>query len=388
MSKDARTAPLESQTLVRGITAGIVVGIIAVTIDISFASLVFSGPLAPFFGRGVGLFLMGGIIMGVVFAVLGSLPGAAIGPQDGPAALIAVGAAAVAAAMVGVENPEATYATVVAAIVLSSLVTGLAFYLIGQFKLGNLVRFIPFPVIGGFLAGTGWLIVRGALEVMLGGRLNLAMLGSLFQTDALIHWAPGVIFSTAVLLILRRFNHILLWPAIVIGGIALFYGLILALGLNMDEARASGILMQPLPSGGLWRPLLPAGFGLVDWSVLAAQADKFIAIPLVSLMGFLLNASALELVARRDLDLNRELRVTGLANLLAGLGSAPAGYHLLGATSLAQRMGAKTRVVSVTMVVFCALVLMAGGGFVSFLPASFLNAMLFMLGLSFGGLVI
>ena len=40
--------------------------------------------------------------------------------------------------------------------------------LLGVFRLGNLVRFVPFPVVGGFLAGTGWLLVKGGL----GGRLR------------------------------------------------------------------------------------------------------------------------------------------------------------------------------------------------------------------------
>lgn len=383
MTKTNRLPAIDSQMLIRGLTAGLVLGIIEITINISLATLVFSGALAPFFARGVGLFLMGGVIMGLVIAAVGTLPGSAIGPQDGPAALIAVGASAVGAGMLGNQNPEATYVTVVAAIVISSIITGLAFYLIGQFKLGNLVRFIPFPVIGGFLAGTGWLIVRGALELMLGQSLSLSALASLFQSDVLLRWLPGVLFAASTLFLLRRFNHFLLWPALVFSGIALFYVLIFALGLSMDEARASGILMQPLPSGGLWQPLSSANFGLVDWNMLAANAGKFIAIPIVSLIGFLLNASALELVAKRDMDLNRELRVAGLANLLAGLASAPAGYHLLGATSLAQRMGARTRITSFVVPILCALMLLAGGTFVSFLPAAFLSGMLLVLGLSF-----
>jgi SulP family sulfate permease len=368
---------------VRGITAGLVVGIIIVTVAISLASLVFSGELAPFFSRGIGLFLFGGLTMNLVIAALSSLPGATATPQDSPSALIAVGAAGIASALAGAADPERAYYTVAAAIVLSSLATGVVFYLIGQFKLGNLVRFIPFPVIGGFLAGTGWLIVRGSFEVLIGQRISLSVIPTLFQTDMLIRWLPVTIFAVTVLLILRRVNHFLIWPAIVLGGILLFYGLIFALGLSPEQARASGMLLQPFPAGGLWQPILPSSLSEVDWHVLWAEADKLVAIPLVSLIAFLLNASALELVAKRDIDLNRELRVAGLANLVAGLGGSPAGYHMLGGTSLAQRMGAKTRVVSITIAVVCAAVLLAGGSFITYLPASFLTGMLLMLGLSF-----
>ena len=383
MLENTRVPSVDTKTLIPGITAGIVVGIIVVTLSISLASFIFSGELSPLVPRGIGLMLFSGLVMGLMVAALSSLPGAAIGPQDGPAALIAVGAAGVASGLAGATNPEAAYHTVVVGILLSTLATGLAFFLIGQFKLGNLVRYIPYPVIGGFLAGTGWLITRGSLEVMTGQSLSLAALPSLFTAETLFHWVPGTVFAVAVLLILRKFNHFLIWPGIVLGGIAIFYGLIFLRGMTFDEARTAGLFMQPFASGGLWRPFLPSHLADVEWAALRGALDSLAIIPLVSLIAFLLNASALELVAKRDIDLNRELRVAGLSNLIAGLGGGPAGYHLLGATSLAQRMGAKTRVVSLTAALICALVLFAGGSFISYLPVAFLNGMLLMLGLSF-----
>jgi len=383
MTENKRMSTEDSQALVRGVTAGLVVGVIILTVAISLAALIFSGELAPFLSRGIGLFLFSALVMSVAVSVLSSLPGVTIVPQDSPGALIAVGAAGIASAMAGAETPERIYFTVVAAIILSSLATGLIFYLIGQFKLGNLVRFIPFPVIGGFLAGTGWLIVRGALEGTIDQPLSPSIFSSLFQTDMLLRWLPVTVFAFVVLLILRRFDHVLIWPAIVLAGILLFYGLIFAQGLSIESARAEGLLMQPFPAGGLWRPILPSNLSEVDWSALGAEAGTLVVIPLVSLIAFLLNASALELVAKRDMDLNRELRIVGLSNILAGLGGGPVGYHMLGGTSLAFRMGAKTRAVSVTIAVICALVLLTGGGFIAYLPVLFLRGMLLMLGLSF-----
>lgn len=382
MSENKRFS-IDSKSLVPGIIAGLIVGIIVITVSISLATFIFSGELSQFAPRGIGLLLFSGLVMSLTVALFGSLQGTAIGPQDGPAALLAVAAAGVASGLAGISNPEVAYHTVVAGILLSTLATGAAFFLIGQFKLGNLVRYIPYPVIGGFLAGTGWLITRGSFEGMAGQTLSLTAIPSFFTPDALFQWLPGTIFAVVVLLILRRFNHFLIWPGIVLGGIAIFYGLIFARGMTLDEARAAGQFMEPFGSGGLWRPFLPQHFLDVDWAALRGALDSLAIIPLVSLIAFLLNASALELVAKRDVDLNHELRVAGISNILAGLGGGSAGYHLLGATALAYRMDARTRVVSLVSALVCGLVLLAGGSFISLLPTSFLNGMLLMLGLSF-----
>jgi SulP family sulfate permease len=41
----------------------------------------------------------------------------------------------------------------------TTLVTGLFLLLLGRLKLGNLVRYIPYPVTGGFFAGIGYIFV-------------------------------------------------------------------------------------------------------------------------------------------------------------------------------------------------------------------------------------
>jgi SulP family sulfate permease len=373
-------ASIDSRKLVTDITAGVVIGIIMVVLSVSLATLVFAGELSRFVPRGIGIFLFGGFALALVTAFLGTLPGTAIGPQDGPAALLAVAAGGVAGSLIG---SEAVFSTVLAGILIASLVTGAIFLLIGQFRLGNLVRYIPYPVVGGFLAGTGWLLTRGAIEVMAGQTLSLQTLFSLMQSERLLLWLPGTVYAIVILVVLRKVNHFLVWPAIIFGAVAIFYAALLASGTSIAQARSMGLLLESFPSGGLWKPFTPADFARVDWGALAGQIDKLIPVPLVSLVAFLLNATGLELIAKRDIDLNRELRVTGLANVAAGLGGGPPGYHLLGATALGQRMGAKSRMVTVTTALIIGIVLFIGGGFVSFLPVALLSSLLLVLGLSF-----
>ncbi len=74
----------------------------------------------------------------------------------------------------------------------------------GIFRLGGLIRFIPYPVIGGFLAGTGWLLVRGSFGVMADASLTFAGLPHLFQADVLHRWLPGLLFAILLYLVVRR----------------------------------------------------------------------------------------------------------------------------------------------------------------------------------------
>jgi SulP family sulfate permease len=209
------------QTIIN-ITAGLVVGLIFVVVSISLSTLVFSGELRPYLSRGIGLFLFSGFILSAVIFSLGKFHGATIAPQDGPAALLAVAAGGIASALVGSENPETAFYTVAAGIILCSLTTGAVFFLIGQFKLGNLVRYIPYPVVGGFLAGTGWLLTSGAIEVMTGQSLGVETLSLLFQPEMLVRWLPGTIFAIIVLVVIRRSNHFLVWPGIVASALLIF----------------------------------------------------------------------------------------------------------------------------------------------------------------------
>lgn len=369
--------------IVTSITAGLVAGLIFVIVSISLSTLIFSGELSIYLSRGIGLFLFSGFVLAIVIAVFGKFPGTTIAAQDGPAALLAVAAGAIASSLIEEGNLDSIFYTVVASIILCALVTGIAFFFIGQFKLGNLVRYIPFPVVGGFLAGTGWLLTRGAIEVMTGEAFSLAALSQLLQAEMLIRWLPGTIFAIIVLFVIRRFNHFLVWPSIVFSALAIFYLALYFTGTSIEQARSVGLLLEPFPAGRLWTPFTISSLSFVNWNVLASHADKLIPVPLVSLIAFLLNATGLELVAKRDIDLNHELRVTGIANIVAGVGGGPVGYHMLGATSLAQRMGAKTRIVTITSALVCGFVLLIGGGFISYLPIALLSSLLLVLGLSF-----
>jgi SulP family sulfate permease len=368
--------------LLPSLTAGLIATIVTISTEVSLAALIFSGDLSQFLARGIGLMLFGAFAMGIVIALTTSLPGIVGIPQDTPAAILGLVAAGIAISLKDAD-PQTLYVTISAAIALTSLLTAAFFLLLGWFKAAGFVRYIPYPVVGGFLAGTGWLLTKGALGVMTDMPLTIASLPRILAPDKLIVWVPGLIFAVTLLLVLRRFNHFFITPGALILAMALFYGYLFVAHIPVADASARGWLLGPFPSGGLYQPLTPSALDQINWGAVLRNLDKIGTILVLSVVSLLLNASALEVTVKQDIDLNRELLTAGFANLAGGLGGSPVGYQTLGMSTLAHRLGAKSRLVNLISALLCGAALFFGATFISYFPKPVLGGMLLFLGLGF-----
>lgn len=369
--------------LLPNLTAGLVAGIITVMVEISFAALIFAGDLSDFISKGIGLMLFGAVVIGVVVALTSSHPGIVAAPKDVPAAILALVAAAVASSMAATATAEEIFYTVVVAIALTSLSAGIFFIALGYFKLGGLIRFIPYPVVGGFLAGTGWLLVIGALGVMTDDTPAFSQLPDLFQAHMLMRWLPGLIFAFTFLVILKRYDHFLIMPGMLLGAIALFYFILWMADITVAEASAKGWLLGPFPEGALWQPLTFSDIARVNWPILFGQAGNIASILIISVVSLLLYATGLELTFEQDIDLNRELEAAGLGTFVAGLGGGMVGYHTLSLSTLVHKLGASSRLVGLIVAGMCVIALFLGSSVLSFFPRVVVGGLLMMLGLSF-----
>ena len=364
--------------------AGLISGILTVIIEISLAALIFSGDLARFVSNGIGITLFSSFVIGIVVALTSSWRGAVGVGQDIPAAILAPVAAGIAASLATTAaSPEATYATVVAVIAVTSIVTGIGFLLMGIFRLGSLIRFIPYPVIGGFLAGTGWLLVKGSFGVMTGARLTLAGLPHIFEAGLVLRWLPGLIFAILLYAVVRRYNHFLIIPGAVLAAILAFYVVIWITNSSIAYETVRGWLLGPFPQGALWHPIVLSDLKLIDWPAIFSSSASIATILLVSAVSLLLNASGLELTVGQELDLDRELRSAGLANLISGLGGGTPGFQALSLSALGYRLKAGGRLVGIFSAGVCVLTLFFGAPLLSLLPKPVIGGLLLYLGLSF-----
>jgi len=366
---------------ISAVFGGVIVGTVGVIASVSFAALIFSGPLLPHLEAGIGIALLSGVVAGLASAVLGSHPVVISGPQGAPATILAIIAAAVVARLAAAP-PEDVLPTVVAAIGASTALTGLVLMIMGTFRLGDLIRFIPYPVVGGFLAASGWLLVRGAFAVMVGAPLSFEALPGLFVAGAPARWIPGVAFAVALLLTMRRLKHFLTLPGLLAAGVAGFYVAAAALGVGSEDLRKLGLLVRQLPDATLWPPFGLDALRRIHLDAVAGSVADVGTIVIIAAVSILLNASAFELIVKKPLNLNRELQSVGLANLVGGAGGSIVGYHSLGNSVLAWNAGARSRLAGLTCAAVCAFVVFVRASIVSYVPNGVLGGLLMFTGMN------
>ena len=172
-------------TVARCVSAGALTGVLCVILSVSFAGLVFSGSLAPFIAVGIGMAMFGTMVHALSIASGSTYPGS-VGGASSELAILAVVVASVAALPGFEPSPRELLATVVAIVTSASLTVGLVCYGLGKARLGNLVRYIPYPVMGGFIAGIGWLLLVGGTGLTLSSSLGAADFGALFTPGTVL----------------------------------------------------------------------------------------------------------------------------------------------------------------------------------------------------------
>ncbi len=365
------------------VAAGLITAFVVLALSGSYSLLIFSGPLQAYSGLGLYVSLVTAVVVGLFTAFFGGHPGLLSIPQDRIAPILGFLSASLAAAIPASAGAGTLLATVLASIALAALTTGLGIWLLGTLRMGNFVRFIPYPVIGGFLAGSGWLLATGSVKAVTGIPLTLDNLERLLGGGAILPWVPSAVFGAALFVAQMRLRHWAVLPSFVVGGLAGFFVGLGVAGMGAEEGRAAGWL---IPGLGSREPIPFSPWemgGLVSWWELVKQSGTFLAIAITSVVSILLNCSAVEAESAVEIDFNRELRATGMANLLAGAVGGMPGFSSMSLSRLAGEAGAKTRLAGIVSAAACGLVLVWKPEVVGWVPKFILGGLLFFLGLRF-----
>jgi len=357
-------------------------GLLFVITAVSFGTVIFSGELSPALPFGIGLLLFSATVVSAVTTSLSSYPAIVAAVSEPSIPILTLVARQITEQMSNASF-EDKLSTVTAAIILNSVVSGIIFLGLGWFKLGGFVRFIPYPVVGGFLAGTGALLISGAFHSVSGLDLEHFSVWALFQPNVLLQLVPALIFAVVMFALPQRIEHFLVIPGIIAIAIALFYLGLAITGTSMVQAQAQGLLLEKLPAGGLYQFSTLSAVAGANWNVVFQKVPSLAALWLIDSMALLLNANGIELVASRDLDLNQELRVSGTARIASGIGGGIGGFAGSGVNTLAHRLGGSSRLVGWLISGICLAMLLGGASVLSFIPRFILLGIPLLLGLEF-----
>jgi len=374
---------LSAKFLLPNLMAATLISVMKITTAISIGALIFSGPLSPYLSTGIGLFLLGTAVGGALVAAGSGFRAVVSGPRSAQAPILAGMAAAIALAMEG-QSDEAIAVTVVVSILATTIIVGIFLFALGWIKMGALVRFIPYPVMGGFFAGLGFLLIKGGIAVVLGPIGDFADPGSFFTSNAILHLAPAVCFAVLFYIAQQRIRHWLLMPIFLGASLFLFYATLFATGTSVETATAENWLPSFNLGAEAFFPIITIDqLALVDWGVIVTQSSTILVMVLMSIIMLLLDTSGIEIALNRDMDPNHELKAAGVANIFTGFASGPLVIQSAVDTAFTHRLGG-TRYVMIlahSLIIFA--VIYAGPAPIAYLPTTILGGLLIFIGIDF-----
>ncbi len=363
------------------ITAGVLLGTLLSIFSVSLTSLIFVGPLASELPRGIAMALVTVSITSLSMTLFSENRGIIAGLQDTPLVVMATSISAITASL---ASSEAAMPTILVLIALTTLGNGVILILLGKFKLGILVRYLPYPVIGGFMAGTGIMLLLGGIGTMIDYNLSASNLVRLFTGNQLEVWLPGVLFGLLLFIGTRRIRHSLALPGLLLAEGILFYLLLMFSDSNVKNAADAGLLLGDMNLAAGWTFISPKHFVSARWDILQGQLANIGAVLIITPISLLLNLSGIEMSERKDMDLNHELQAAGKTNILSALAGGMIGFHSLSTTSLGRNMTVtQTRALGIIAGIMPLLILFFGRPLLFFVPKAVLGGLLIFQGIIF-----
>ncbi len=371
------------KALFSSLVASLVIGILTINFTIAYTALIYNGELAVYLPIGIGIALFSTAVISGVNALSSSFPSMDACVQDSAAIVLGVSAVAIVDLLSASMSTDDIFLSVVAMVALTSIFTGVIFYLLGKFKLGNLVRFLPYPVVGGFLAGIGLLIVQGGFRVLTDIPFQFSQYAVFFEPEIFFKWFSGFLFALLIFWATRQFKHFLVLPSILIGAVLFFYIILWVSDLSVAEASAQGWLLGPFEKNIEWQFLTFTAFEHANWEAILTQAGGIATALALSVISLLINVTGIELATEEDIDLNKELKASGMANFLSGLSGGMSGYPATSTSVLIYKMGVKSRLVGIFVAALCVMVLLAGSEALSYLPKLIMGGISIYIGFEF-----
>jgi SulP family sulfate permease len=359
--------------------AGAVCSTLSIAYCLSYAALIFTGPLEHQLSYGVAVTFLSAAVAGSIVALFSSLPFAIAGPDSSAVVIFAAMVTTVVRRLIAQGNQD-LLAPVVTAMSLATVLTGLLLCALGFTRAGRAIRFVPYPVIGGFLGATGWLIITGAIQVVTDQKPTLSNIEAFLNVSVMAKFAAALAVALMLHVLLRRSKSPFILPGILLGTVAVAHLVVVAAGSSVSAAQASGWMFPAQSEAALAVPWKPATLANFPWASLPSIAGDIVAIMFVTVITLLLNTTGIEIATRTEADIERDLKSLGLANLLTAAFGGYASCTSLSRSTLARLAGATGRLSGLTVAAIFVALLVVGPGFLGYVPKYVLGGVLFFLG--------
>ena len=336
------------QTLKNDILAGVTVAIVALPLALAFGVVSGAGAIAGLYGA---------IILGFIAALLGGVAVQVSGPT-GPMTVVT------AAAVATFPND---FSTVMAVVFFAGIIQ-ISF---GIVDLGKWIKFIPYPIISGFMCGIGVIIIILQINPLFGANTNSSIVyivTNLFETFENINYeALFVGLVTIFIMFLTPKSITKIVPAALI---ALFFVTILATILNLNIPTI-GEIPSKLPDF-----ILPS-FNILELSTVLTFA---ITLALLGSVDTQLTSVLVDSKLKTNHNSKKELIAQGIGNTMCSFFGAIPGAGATMRTVVNMKNGATTRISGVTHAIVLLIIALFLAPIASKIPLALLAGILIKVG--------
>ncbi len=366
---------IETNNIKGDIFGGITAGIVALPLALAFGIQAFGGvndPSAASMGALAGL--VGATMLGFFAALSGGTHSQISGPT-GPMTVVA------ATLISGVwASSNGSVSSVLISMALAGLFCGLFQVLFGIIKLGKYVRYIPYPVLSGFMSGIGVIIILQQLYPLVGLKGTGTMIDLVMGIPAAVSEGISV---TALLLGLGTIAIIELFPFVTkkvpATLVALIVMTVVSLFCNLD----SNLIIGDIPSGLPLPFFANANISMsgIDWmTVLKASLIPGLTLAGLGSIDTLLTSVVADNITKTKHNSNKELIGQGIGNAIAGLFCGLPGAGATMRTVVNVKSGGRTQISGMVHALLLLAILLGLGGLVKYVPLSVLAGILITVG--------
>ena len=374
-----RLWPTERPRLTPGdVWGGLAAMLVAFPAAIAFGVTVY-GAIAPSYAAyGALAGIVGVVVMGLVASWLGGTERLISAPCAPAAAVLS--AFAIQMVQRG-DSPD----LIVLMLVVIGMLAGLMQAGLGLIGLGGLIKYIPYPVVSGYLTGVGLIIIGSQIPRLLGAPDTLRWWEAL-RDPAIWDWRALAIGLTTALVATGAQRVTKKVPGIILGILAglLAYGLFALFDPSLRVLPGNSLVIGSLAiaGDGFLSLLVTRWSGISHLGVDLIAGMLGVALTLAALLSIdtLKTCVVLDQLTRCRHEPNRELVGQGIANMVSNALGGLSGAGQMGATLVGLNSGSESRMAGVMAGVFALAAALLFSAFFAWIPVSTLAGILVVIG--------